>query len=122
MPLSEPTPAFRRFLGRSAIGAGLAFLLIAAAEVPAELLEDQQVAAPATRAPVETPRWNGIYAKAFPGCVGHGSFIPARIVVVPREGDARTMPYDEASVARITATWSNEDPADDLYTVGRCAR
>ncbi len=76
--------------------------------------------------PTQTPHWNGIYAATFPGCTASGAYIPARIVVVPRDssryGSARTLPYDRAGVARINATWDNDTLGDDLFTIGKCAR
>ncbi len=72
--------------------------------------------------PATQPHWTAIHAKVFPGCVETGTFIPARIVVVPREGEARTTPYNEASVARIADSWNDYVPANDLYTIGRGPR
>jgi hypothetical protein len=76
--------------------------------------------------PQQIPAWNGIYAATFPGCTASGTYIPARIVVVPRDsgtyGKARTLPYDEATVARINASWDNDTLGDDLFTIGKCAR
>ena len=76
--------------------------------------------------PTQTPHWNGIYAAAFPGCTASGAYIPARVVVVPRDGSryggARRMPYNRATVARINATWDNDTLGDDLFTIAKCAR
>ena len=72
--------------------------------------------------PTAEPHWTAAHAHEFPGCVGTGSFLPSRIVVVARRGEARTMPYTEATIARIDATWRTADVWDDLYTIGRCAR
>lgn len=105
-----------RVLGYGLIVVTLAFVaLLAATARPSRTSGDIAI-------PRSAPQWNGIYAKAFPACSGDGSFIPARIVVVPREGAAQTMRYSDATIARINASWDNEDPTDDLYTIGKCAR
>jgi hypothetical protein len=75
-------------------------------------------------APEAQPHWSSAYAGAFPGCVDNdkASFLPARIVVVAHRGEAKVLPYNHATVARITATWATPDVRDDLFTIGRCAR
>jgi hypothetical protein len=73
-------------------------------------------------APAPQPHWTAAHEKAFPGCVGTGSFLPARVVVVAREGAAKALPYNDTSVTRIRATWETPSFWDDLYTIGKCAR
>lgn len=104
-----------RYLGL-ALFAALAAGAVTANVLPTSSQTQTQVA------PAPQPHWTAAHAKAFPGCVGHGSFLPARIVVVAREGAAKALPYDDATIARIDATWATPSVWDDLYTIGRCAR
>lgn len=100
---------------------GLAlFAAVSTTAVVATQTAQAQTMTPA--APAPAPHWTAAHAVQFPGCVATGSFVPARIVVVAREGAARTMPYTDATIARIDATWATDDAWDDLYTIGRCAR
>lgn len=102
-----------RLLGLALItGAFAGVLAVNAQPVAKQIAPDAPVA----------PHWTAATAEQFPGCVGTGSFIPARIVVANRAGETQAMPYSEATIAKIDATWATGDAWDDLYTIGRCAR
>lgn len=107
--------ALMRYLGL-ALFAAMAAMVVVANGQPAPAQTQADVV------PAPTPHWSAVYAEAFPGCVGTGSFVPARIVVVAREGAAKVVRYNDATVARINATWATPDAWDDLYTIGRCKR
>lgn len=92
-----------------------AVVALAANAQPTTSVQSAEIAVPA-------PHWNPAVARQFPHCVGTGSFLPGRIVVVSHDDPARTMPYNAATITQIKATWANDDAWDDLYTIGKCAR
>lgn len=70
------------------------------------------------------PSWGLAEREAFPACRSTEAAtgdIPARIVVKTRTGSAKVIPYNDATVAAIDATWDNVDGADDLFTIGTCS-
>lgn len=68
--------------------------------------------------PDATPTWDRDAAQAFPACQAtrEGVFYPV-VVVVTMSGDLARMSFD--------AAWergANDEPADDVWVVGGCAR
>lgn len=68
------------------------------------------------------PTWDIGDAQQFKGCTATGAkWIPRSVVVETRSGDVRkVLPFNDATVAHINATWNNEDGRDDLFTTGAC--
>jgi hypothetical protein len=68
------------------------------------------------------PTWTAALAADFPGCVDneHARFLPRTVVTVTRAGAVGVWNYDEFYESQVRCSWRNEDPADDLFTVGRC--
>jgi hypothetical protein len=116
---------FAELLTRSLAAAGLVYALVIAYAVPATLLVDRARPGPPGQGPsslthaTEHPTWRATYAQRFPDCVDLADWdsvgVPAEVVVLRRDGEARRMSFDEA-YRRATSPSS----ADDVWTIGAC--
>lgn len=104
-----------RLIKVTALGvAAAAAVLAAAPDAPASLdmLPIPHHAAPA---------WTPADAARFPRCAAHVDGIPARVIVTTLNGTAHALPYTDATVAAIDATWAEgTSPTGRVYTIGAC--